>query len=77
MDIVEDILRHPVAGPSTTLGHPVPGVGQPCPRQPKRKCLAGRAFPLYFIWPRVNYNLAFSIEHTWPATIAADSRSLC
>jgi len=35
MDIVEDILRHPVAGPSSTLGHPVPGVGQPCPRQPK------------------------------------------
>jgi len=35
MDTVEDILRHPVAGPSGTLGLPVPGVGQPCPRQSK------------------------------------------
>jgi len=35
MDTVEDILRHPVAGPSGALGHTVPGVGQPCIRQPK------------------------------------------
>jgi len=37
MDTVEDILRHPVAGPSGTIGHTVPAVGQPCPtpRQPK------------------------------------------
>eukprot|EP00092_Neocalanus_flemingeri_P033596 GFUD01036523.1.p1 GENE.GFUD01036523.1~~GFUD01036523.1.p1 ORF type:complete len:884 (-),score=250.21 GFUD01036523.1:199-2850(-) len=42
MDTVEDILRHPVAGPSGTLGHPVPvpGLGQPCPRQPKSMFLS-------------------------------------
>ena len=77
MDTMENIFRQPVAGPSGTPGHIVPGVGgQQCVRQSKRKGFYNYTDVSLNNWPGIppwlsSMSTAFSIEHTWPTTIVA------